>query len=345
MKTIVVGPSSRMRGGITTVIRTQERSALWSRWGCVWIGTTLSRSMPWKLLWVSMALVRYARHLPRTDLVHIHLTDGISARRKSLFFQPALWMGKPIVVHFHAPSFEESEASARFAPLARMFRSATRVVVLSRNWAELVTRHVPGARVRVVRNAVDAPGEIVPMEHRANRIVYAGILNGRKGFRDLVEAFAKIAPDFPDWTLVLAGDGEVEWARRRVLDLGLRERIEVPGWMSRSAVMDLMGASAVFCLPSLAEGFPMTVLEAFANGCAVVTTPVGGLAEELRDGEDLVFVRPSDIASIAGGLVAVMSSQELRRNLSLRGRELTTTRYGIDASMASLEAVYREATS
>lgn len=345
MRTIVVGPSSRMQGGITTVIRTQEQSVLWSRWGCTWIGTTLSRSMPWKLLWLATALARYARHLPLADLVHIHFTDGISARRKSLFFHPALWMRKPVVLHFHAPSFEESEAAARFAPLARMFRGASRVVVLSRNWAELVTKHVPGTNVRVVRNAVAAPAAVQPMEGRANRIVYAGILNGRKGYRDLVEAFAKIAPDFPDWTLVLAGDGEVEWARNRVLELGLRERVDVPGWMSRSAVLDLMGTSAVFCLPSLAEGFPMTVLEAFANGCAVVTTPVGGLAEELRDGEDLVFVRPSDIASLRSGLIAVMSSLELRRELSLRARELTRTRYGIEASMASLDAVYREVTS
>lgn len=345
MKTLVVGPSPRMQGGITTVIRTQEESDLWSRWGCVWIGTTLSRPIPWKLLWLAMALAKYARHLPATDLVHIHLTDGISALRKTLFLLPALWMGKPVAIHFHAPSFDESEASARFAPLAWMFRRADRVVVLSGNWARMVVRHVPGTRVRVVRNAVAAPLAVLPMERRANRIVYAGILNGRKGWRDLLEAFARIAPDFPGWTLLLAGDGEVDQARERVLELGLQGRVEVPGWMPRSGVLETMGSSAVFCLPSLAEGFPMTVLEAFANGCAVVTTPVGGLAEELRDGEDLVFVRPSDIASIEAGLNSVMSSEGLRSRLSIRGRELTRTRYGIEASMASLDAVYRETTA
>lgn len=345
MKTLVVGPSPRMQGGITTVIRTQEESRLWNRWGCLWIGTTLSRSLPWKLLWLGAALVRFARHLPTTDLVHIHLTDGISATRKKLFFFPARWLGKPVVVHFHAPSFDDSEAAARLAPIARMFGSATRVLVLSGNWADLVSRHVPGAKVRIVRNAVAAPDAVMPMEHRRKRILYAGILNGRKGYRDLIEAFGQLASRFPDWSLVLAGDGELDWAKRRSVQLGLQGRIEVLGWMPRPAMLELMCTSAVFCLPSLAEGFPMTVLEAFANGCAVVTTPVGGLAEELRDGKDLVFVRPSDITSLGSGLADVMSSEDLRVRLSNRGREMTRTRYGIQASMASLETVYREATA
>lgn len=343
MKTLVVGPSERMQGGITTVIKTQKESPLWQEWGCVWIGTTLSHNIAMKLLWVTCGWLRYMAYLPFADLVHIHFTDGISARRKSLFYYPAAWLGRPILLHFHAPSFDESEAPSRFAPLAKMFRGASAVIALSENWKLMILRHVPGANVRVVRNAVSAPSEVLTPESRQKTIVYAGILNDRKGYRNLLDAFARIADRFPDWNLLLAGDGEVEWARQRCADMGLSERVEIPGWVPRDKMLEALARSSVFCLPSLAEGFPMTVLEAFAYGCAVVTTPVGGLAEELEHGNDLIFVRPGEVDSLVEGLVAVLDSSELRDRLSRRSRELTRLRYGVEASMASLSTAYREA--
>lgn len=342
MKTLIIGPSPRMQGGITTVISTQRDSRLWEAWRCVWIGTTLSKPLPWKLLWLATALIRYAWHLPLAKIVHIHLTDGISANRKKLFFYPAYWLGKRVVVHFHAPSFDPSEAPRRFAGLAGMFRKAHRVVALSQNWARLIKQNVSGARVEVVPNAVARPDQVPDASRRTQTIVYAGILNWRKGYQLLLKAFASVHAQMPGWNLVLAGDGEIETARQLVSELGLAGRVEVPGWVPRHRMLELMAQSRIFCLPSHAEGFPMTVLEAFAHGCAVITTRVGGLEEELEDGRDLLFVRPGDVESLARSILRLALSEELTVELSRRGRDLSNDRYSIQSSHRKLEELYRE---
>jgi len=345
MKTLVVGPAPSMKGGITTVIATHARSPVWERWGCVWIGSAITSGPLLKILYSLWGFLRFLVNLPGTKLVHIHLTFRSSAWRKRPFFEVARLLKIPVILHLHAPSYDESQAGYLFPSVSSMFRRATLVVALSKSWETNIRRHVPEARTAVLPNAVDMPDSVPAMEDRKSSIFYAGKLEARKGYTYLVEAFALVAKDLPGWTLEFAGNGEIEEAKAMASRLGLADRILVHGWTERGRMRTMLGNAKLFCLPSFAEGFPMSVLEAFASGCAVLTTPVGGLPDELVDGEDLLFFPPGDAQALADRIKRLATSPDLTRALSLRGRELSRSRFSCEASIELLEALYRKAVS
>ncbi len=114
--------------------------------------------------------------------------------------------------------------------------------------------------VHVIPNAVVPPADpIPPLEQRRPRIVGMGRLSREKGFDLLIQAFARIAPWYPDWSLQILGQGP---QRRELEDLadslGVRDNVHLAGWVDRpeSALLE----AGVFVLPSRYEGFPNALL-------------------------------------------------------------------------------------
>lgn len=163
-----------------------------------------------------------------------------------------------------------------------------------------------------------------------------------KGHDYLLEAFALLRKDFPDWHLLVIGDGP--WRPRldeRVARLDLADAItfvgnqdDVPTWLS---ALDL------FVLPSFGdEGVPQSIMQAMACGLAVVSTPVGGIPEAVRDQETGLLVPPRDAAALAGALSRLMRDPALRQRMGAAGRQQALARFGIDIMLDRMEAVFSQ---
>ena len=92
------------------------------------------------------------------------------------------------------------------------------------------------------------------------------------------------------------------------------------GYVSDAALAELYRRCAVFCYPSLGEGFGLPVLEAMAAGAAVITSKMSSLAPEVG-GDAAEYVDPCDVASIADGLRRVLGDEPRRAQLSREGVE------------------------
>src|SRR5207245_11465248 len=124
--------------------------------------------------------------------------------------------------------------------------------------------------------------------------------------------------------------GRAGWKAGPTLDAlrSLGDRCQMLGAVPDAVLAGLYRRCAVFCYPSLAEGFGLPVLEAMAAGAAVLTSSISSLPEV--GGDAVEYVDPHDTASIASGLRRLLTDEnrraELAQRASARAREFSWER-------------------
>jgi len=167
------------------------------------------------------------------------------------------------------------------------------------------------------RGSDDAPPEPVPFERY---VLAMGRVVEKKGFDLLLDAFARV-PYSQGIGLVIGGDGNALGSlRTRAVNLGIADRVYLPGRLGRSSVASLMRGADVFVMPSRIEPFGIVVLEAWREGTAVIATRHGGPPEFIEDGADGLLVDPFDASELAGKIGILLSDASLRSSIARKGQ-------------------------
>lgn len=191
-------------------------------------------------------------------------------------------------------------------------------------------------------------------------VLFVGTVMPRKGVEDLVQAVAAVVNGQTDWgdapkrrartendrrqlgsngsrdadtggngqdvKLVIAGERDLDSAyarkvERRIQDTGLRDCVEVTGFVPAAQLPALYSLADVFVLPSREEGFGMTVVEAMAAGTPVVATTVGDVPRIVESGRHGLLVVPGDTDALANGIDRLLSDPGEREWMGEQARQ------------------------
>jgi glycosyltransferase involved in cell wall biosynthesis len=133
----------------------------------------------------------------------------------------------------------------------------------------------------------------------------------------VLEAFAQVRAEIPAATLTLAGYGSEEARLRRLARAGVRfvGRID-PGAMPR-----LLDDADIFVNASVVDNQPVSILEAFAAGLPVVSTPTGDIAAMVRHEETGLIVPPLDPGALAAAVLRLVRDPDLGTRLTTRAHQ------------------------
>jgi glycosyltransferase involved in cell wall biosynthesis len=181
----------------------------------------------------------------------------------------------------------------------------------------------------------ELPTEVNPQK---NWLVSMGRLEEQKGFDLLLKAFAKIAPKYPDWQLLILGRGEL---REQLLQM--RDNLNLSGQVIFTGALNnpfaVLKQSKIFVMASRNEGFPMAHGEALACGLPVVCTDCpSGPSEMVRQDIDGLLVLNQDIEALAAAMESLMSDEPKRQKLAAKAPEVLE-RFGLDAIVAEWETL------
>ncbi|HSU76770.1 MAG TPA: glycosyltransferase family 4 protein [Burkholderiales bacterium] len=163
-----------------------------------------------------------------------------------------------------------------------------------------------------------------------------------KGHDYLLDAWARLAPRFADWQLVVIGEGP-QRARleARVAAEGLAASVRFVG--NQDNVPVWLNSLDLFTLPSFGdEGVPQAIMQAMACALAVVATPVGAIEEAVQRGRTGLIVPPRDATVLAAALGALMEDPARRTAMGRAGREYAVAHFGIERMLDRMEAVFRQ---
>lgn len=292
----------------------------------------------------------------RPDVVHSHFwMSGVAAA------SAAAELDIPVVHTFHAlgtvkrryQGERDTSPASRLGIERELCRRVDSIVATcSDEVFELVRMGADRNRICVVPCGVDRgrfspDGPVEPRTPGRHRLVAACRLVERKGISDLLTALVGL----PDTELHVAGgpdapqlglDPEAVRLRRLADELGVGDRLQLRGRMSRDAMPALLrSADAVVCVPWY-EPFGMVPLEAMACGVPVVASAVGGQIDSVRDGVTGVHVPPRDPAALTRVLRELLDDPARRRELGRGGARRARRLYDFNSIAASTEAVYRQ---
>lgn len=243
------------------------------------------------------------------------------------------------------------------APLGRLWSAARRrtygrlsaVVALTGECARWIETHTSARCVPVIPNAVahplpSAPPWIAPdavLVPGRRAMLAVGRLDGVKNLGALLAVFARLAPRYADWDLVILGEGPERAAlQASVSALGLDGRVAMPGIAGN--VAQWHARCDLYVLTSHSEGFPNALAEALCHGLPAVSVDCDtGPRDIVRHGVDGLLVVPDDPAALAQALDRLMGDGELRRQFAARALD-ARQRFSIDRVAGMWEALFEQ---
>lgn len=306
---------------------------------------------------------------PRVELVYVCRETGRENLLKNL-----LWMRK--FYREHADVIISFLAPYNILTLIATLGGKQTVIVADRN----DPRHVPGKLpVRKLRDFLYrfADGVIVQTKHnqayfskaiqRKSRVIYnpvdmqekagmalrttrektivtVGRLLPQKNQEMLLDAFAAIADAFPEYKLVIYGDGaHRENLEEKVSQLKLENRVSMPG--SFKDIHQRIASAELFVMSSNYEGMPNALIEAMCLGLPVISTKVSGATDLIRHGENGLLVDVGDTAGLAQAMQILLSDENMRESFGREATRLNETLKIEDITRQWLEAVEKYSAS
>lgn len=343
-RVVMIGTRMDTMGGIAAVLAVYRDSGFLDRNRVVYVPTHCDggASAKLKVMLLAMWRVLWLLLAGKVGLLHVHTSSRASFWRKTLFFAPAFLARVPVILHLHGSEFavfhDQECGPLRQRLIRAVFNRCAVVLVLSESWRHWVQGMCGNPRVTVLFNPV-----VMPAWHagkKPNQLLFLGRIGQRKGAFDLIRAVSSIAAAHPHLRLKMGGDGAVDEARRQVQAAHLEDQVELIGWVRGAAKQQLLAESGIFVLPSYHEGLPMAILEAMAAGMAVLSTPVGGIGEAVRDGQEGFLTPPGDPHALAERLGQLLADPSLCANMGAAARQRAQEVFSTDAVLPQLEAVY-----
>ena len=320
-----------------------------------------------KILALVKAIPRLGSLLKRInpDVVHCHriVPDGLLA----LLAARMSGVKPRFILTSHGLGFlpYDPKISHTLNPLTRFLalrvakRVALHVVPSQAVYERALADHVPRSKLIVIPNGIPNADEIDfeeevrhfpgdsglpdPRLHRENGLNFLCLSSGQavKNIGTLIEAFALAQPELGNSRLFLSCIGPLEsQMRHQVAERELNQCVHFVGHVKGAEKRTYFCASHVYCLPSIWENCPISLLEALKFRCAVVATPVGGIPDIVVDGANGLLVPPSDAKEMASALVKLFKNDDLRRRLVDAGTQ-TARKHSVSEAIEKHLQIWR----
>ncbi|KXK27223.1 MAG: Glycogen synthase [candidate division WS6 bacterium OLB20] len=256
------------------------------------------------------------------DVIHAHdwMTFKAAINAKSI-------SRKPLIVHIHATEVERTAGNPHptiYEYEREGMQAADKVITVSELTRQTVIQHygIAPEKIEVVHNAVDevssVPAKTLLSEtHDYKTVLFLARLAPSKGADYLLHAAQKVLQMMTDVKFVFVGKGSMEKELINLSkELGIEDHVIFTGFLNHDQVDEAYKRANLFVMPSVAEPFGITVLEAIRNGTPVLMSKQSGAGEVVRNALKVDFW---DTDEMANKILAVLKHATLAETLRENG--------------------------
>lgn len=276
------------------------------------------------------------------DVIYLTITQSIAGNIKDLFIYLISFKKLPkMLIHLHGGGLRQTvfEKNKFLLLLNKFFlRRVGGIVVLGNSLVNIFNNIVPREKIHIVNNFAEdylfiSQEKIKKKFNEINslNILFLSNLIPGKGYEELLEAYL----DMDDYhkTLIkinFAGHFQTQEKKQIFLDkIKQYSNITYHGPVFGERKKELFWNAHIFCLPSYYEfeGQPISILEAYAAGCFVITTDHGGIKDIFQDGKNGILVKKNDYLSIKIAILKILAKKNELVQIALSNRKEAEDKY------------------
>ena len=270
----------------------------------------------------------------------IHLASDGSIPRKLMIALCLRLRNRKFIVHLHGSKFQEHCLQRLLVRI--LVKLSDAVICITEQMKNFLEKENLKCRIFIIPNFCETIAEN-PVDLRKHenpvKIIFSGRFCQRKGTFDLLNAFEKANFDAPA-QLYLYGAGETEKLREIVKNSSKKDCISVNGWIAHDEYLKKLSGYDFLVLPSYAEVFPMSILEAMGVGLPVISTCVGGIPEMVENNHSSILLNPRNMDELVNALEKLVNNLDLRIEFSKNAWKDAKERFSPEIILRKLEDVY-----
>lgn len=293
---------------------------------------------------------RAARDCERAGVRHLHAQFGQAPATIAWFAAEILNFGKSITASwsFTIHGFHDfvDEKAARLDLKAQSARFVVCVSDFTKSQLCRIADPKTWHRFHVIRCGIDLSTfrfRGVQALRPTPKILIVGRLSPEKGHIILLNAVERLACRGIQVQIQILGDGPFASHIRDAAErLKLSDRLTFLGELMPAEIPQALAEADIFCMPSFAEGLPVSIMEAMAVGVPVIATWIGGIPELAVNEVTALTVPPGNSDALAGAIERLLSNEQLRKALIQSGRVAVERLHAREANVQGLLELFQQ---
>jgi glycosyltransferase involved in cell wall biosynthesis len=285
---------------------------------------------------ITFDMLRFLKIAKNYDIINVHNEHSFAALA-AIYFRQRLRV--PIVVTCHGLlRFGEKVLDAfenfYFRTVGKLIlKKAEAIITLSNSDKNYIINNigVEGDKINVIPNAIDinyisslSIARNMKIRHKSSNrkiVLFVGPVIRRKGIEHLINAIPAVVSEVPEAFFLIVGDGDfLESAKKLSKDLKVDKFIQFTGRISDAQLFKAYETANLFVLPSISEGLPTAILEAFFFELPVIVTDIPSIREHFEN--CALFVPQKNNIELSNAIVRLLNDESLAANLAINGKQI-----------------------
>ncbi|MFY0761454.1 glycosyltransferase family 4 protein [Metabacillus dongyingensis] len=351
MKILMVGPTLKLKGGISSVLSNyfsyknefNDKQAEIDGFNSINTKNKLTQMLAFPSI-----LAQFFIKIKDYDIIHIHVSSYGSFIRKNILAKICKINKKPYVVHLHGSEFKlfyNNSSKKRKNSIKVFFDSASKIIVLGEEWKQFIGGIVDDSnKIYVLNNAVPLP-ERQSYEKKVNNkkliLGFLGQIGERKGIFDLINSVDSFSNEV-EIELLIAGNGEQELLQKKILAANNKHRFINMGWINNLERQNFLNSIDVLVLPSYNEGLPMSILEAMSYKKPIISTNVGSIEEAVLNDINGFIINPGNQEQLSQAIYKFLNNPAIIEEFGSKSIKIFVEKFLLQTHIDKLCTLYRE---
>jgi len=238
-----------------------------------------------------------------------------------------------------------------------LYQKQNKIICVSESLKTLFLKHnIKENKLIVIPNGVDT-SEFTKQNHSNfldrylngkkdyKRVAFVGRLDAQKGVEYLIRAVPNVVKNYEKVHFFILGNGNLE-SKLKLLarKLQIQSNIKFLDFIPLENMPKFYSAADIFCLPSIYEGFPLSIAEALSMGLIIVASAVEGIPEAIIENENGYLVEPKNVSQLSYKLIKALNLDENRiKEIKKNNIKLAKSKYSWKIIVKELIKLYQDA--